>query len=154
MNRPETLAVSTRTPPDGITKPDGSQSVTSSTPESTPPRNEMITQRELGHYLGLIEASREHDDLRDNIVERLENGALIEPGELQPFVSRDLRQWCNWTILEEVVGREETIRIRNLARDTPTSRLCVSNSQGNTVSRGRTTHCGPIDSKASNVVRQ
>ena len=91
---------------------------------------DVITQAELQKYLELVEASRRQDETRLSIVQRLDYGTPVEPGELVPFIFEDSQLNCNWKVLEEAIGKEETCRIKKLVRETVYRRLRIRDSQG------------------------
>ena len=115
-----------------------------SLPKCTFPAD-VITQAELQEYLQLVEAGRQQNELRLSIVERLDYGALVEPGELVPFIFEDSQLNCSWKALEEALGKKETSRIKKLVRETVYRRLRIRDSQGTILGWGDKRQSGSAD---------
>jgi hypothetical protein len=68
----------------------------------------MISQAELRTYVEQAEVCRAHQRLRQSLIERLESGALVEPGELKAEIEPDyVRRWSSRQ-LTELLGSEKT----------------------------------------------
>ena len=100
--------------------------------EPIPPNDsDLITQEELRHYLTLVEASRRCDELRGRLVARLEGGAQVEPGELEPLMITETQLTCSWKGLEKAIGQGEVSRIKRRVEKTEYRRLRIRDSAGN-----------------------
>lgn len=70
-----------------------------------------ISQFEL-HQLQQLQALRsDYDRLRKSILERMEQGAIVEPGKLNVRVDRRWQRRLNRRVLEQIVGVTETNEI-------------------------------------------
>lgn len=72
-----------------------------------------ITQNELEVIKSLRVLSDHHKELRNDVVERIENGAKIEPGDLVVEYTQKVSRSLSFDRLAEVVGEEEAIRIQS-----------------------------------------
>lgn len=115
--------------------------------EPIPPNySDLITQEELRYFLSSVEASRQCAELRGRLVARLEGGAQVEPGDLEPFMTTDLQLTCSWKGLERAIGQGEVSRIKRLVEKTEYRRLRIRDSAGNIRGWGenrRPGHSGP-----------
>ena len=80
-----------------------------------------------------------------SLVERLRNGVPVEPGELEPFILEESRRRCSWKLLEEVLGYEETNRIKKLVQETESRCLRIRDSQGTILGWGDKRQSGSVD---------
>ena len=104
--------------------------------------SDVITQAELQEFLRLVEASRQQSELWSSIVERLKNGVPVEPGELEPFILEESRRRCSWKLLEEVLGHEESDRIKQQVQETESQCLRIRDSQGTILGWGEKQQSG------------
>jgi hypothetical protein len=107
--------------------------------------SDLITQAELRYYLSLVETSRQCGELRGRLVARLEGGAQVEPGELEPFMITDSQLTCSWKCLEEALGKKKTSRIKRLVKETEYRRLRIRDSQGTILGWGSKRQSGSAD---------
>jgi hypothetical protein len=71
-----------------------------------------VTQRELGLYLELSEQARRHRLLRDDLLARLEAGAMVEPGPLAVRVECVPRRVLSARVLAGALGEERVRQLR------------------------------------------
>ena len=92
----------------------------------------IITQGELRQYVEQArELQRLHRVSRESLIERLEQGAKIEPGELTAKIEIESRKRWTWRNIEAVLGWGETSKLWRQFLPTPIRHLLVLDSQGN-----------------------
>ena len=90
----------------------------------------MITQQELQEYVALAGLRWRSEFLRLSILERLEQGAGVESGDLALSVEiEERRRWSHHSITA-VLGDEERARLWQQLPPTPTRFLIVEDSEG------------------------
>jgi hypothetical protein len=72
----------------------------------------VITQEELREYVELQALGRRLREARDDLKERLQAGAAVEPGELSAFVKAQTHRQLTWAGLTAVVGEEFARHVR------------------------------------------
>lgn len=91
----------------------------------------VITQQELREYAKQArELQRRHEKVRKSLTARLEQGAMIEPGELTAKIEIESRKRWTWRNIEAVLGWDETSKLWRQFQPTPIRRLLVLDSQG------------------------
>ena len=88
--------------------------------------DKRITQEELQLILSLRVLAVHYTKLRVDIMERLENGARVERGELLAEFDQTESRTISFDRLIEVVGDDEAISIRDAIRPSIHNRLNIT----------------------------
>ena len=93
-------------------------------------RSKKVTQAELLRFMELEEATKEFNKLRSSIVDRIDAGTSVEPGEYQTFLERTVTKQLSWGGLEGHLPHALYARLKDTYVGTERRRLCILNSRG------------------------
>ena len=104
-------------------------------PGSVPPPHapevvRSITQQELQLIVALQAQTRRLSKLRSNIVTRLAEGAVVEPGPLEASVKSKSEQRLSWSRVAQVLGNREVEKLRKQLPPTISRYLQVHEQRG------------------------
>ncbi len=92
------------------------------------PLPKTIRQDELEDLEQLRRLVAEYNHLRDSLVQRLEDGAKIEPGPLTASIERTVLRRLTWDRLKELVGQATVKKFRKSISPSVSRKIVIAES--------------------------